>query len=91
LDSSTVIAAQQWLATDYENGPITRVVFIDVTSWKIAVLKRKNKGFVGDFRFDGDSFTYRTVFIDRFQTVDSRVSLSSIWNWIELKSAKPGD
>ncbi len=49
---SRVVVAQEWLTTNYGEGPVTCAALVDVQAWAIARLEVAVKGFAEDFRFD---------------------------------------
>lgn len=83
-DDSKYLAAQEWLTTDYENGPITRVAIFDVESRLVSVLKRCVGGFAEDFRFSGAVFIYRKKFLGKGEEIEAEVEISSIKNWVSV-------
>jgi hypothetical protein len=80
-DDSMVLAAQEWLTTDYVKGPITRVLLIDVEPQRVAELEVVEKGFVEDFIFRDQVFIYRKSFKATGQSVEAEVQISDIVNW----------
>ncbi|WP_052572413.1 hypothetical protein [Holophaga foetida] len=82
---SKLLAAQEWLTTEYGAGPITRAVLIDPTTWRIATLKVAEKGFAESFQFSGSTFIYRKVFTARGERIELEVDLNSIHNWVNIE------
>lgn len=86
-DDSRLLAAQEWLTTDYQNGPITRAVLIDVEAWSIAPLMVAKKGFAESFRFEGSRFIYRKKFFGSGEEMEAEVDVPSITNWSSLAAS----
>lgn len=78
---SRLLAAQEWLTTDYGSGPLTCAVLIDVEAWKIARLKVVQKGFAEDFRFEGAALVYFENFLAKGELHRVDVALSAIGEW----------
>ena len=87
-DDSRLLAAQEWLTTDYQKGPVTRAVLIDVEAWSIAPLKVAEKGFAEEFRFEGLRFVYRKKFLGSGEETETEVHVPSINNWSSLAPNK---
>jgi hypothetical protein len=75
------MAFQEWLTTDYQEGPITRVAIFDLETQKVAYLKTVNKGFVENFQFKDGLFIYDKRLIAENMTKTVEVTLCDICNW----------
>lgn len=80
-DDSRYLAAQEWLTTDYQKGPITRVLLIDLEQGRVSEFKIVEKGFVEDFRFHGGTFMYLKNFQGTGRGIETEVDISDIHNW----------
>jgi len=85
-DDSRYLAAQEWLTTDYQKGPITRVLLIDVEQGRVSEFKVVERGFVEDFRFRGRTFMYLKNFKGTGRGIESEVDMTDIHNWKEICS-----
>ena len=83
-DDSKYLAAEEWLTTDYQIGPITRVLLIDVETNRYSEFKVIEKGFAEDFRFARDTFIYRKHFYGTGQVTEAEVDISRIINWKKI-------
>jgi hypothetical protein len=84
---SRYLAAQEWLTTDYEKGPITRAVIFDVTERRWAALPATPQGFVESFEFAGTRFTCREHYYPQRapgQAGEVAVDVSTITTWMRL-------
>ena len=79
-DDSRYLAAQEWPTTDYQAGPITRVLLVDLETNRYSKVGGVEKGFAEDFRFDGDIFIYRKHLYETDQVIETKVDVSSITN-----------
>ena len=85
-EDSRYLAAQEWLTLDYQQGPITRVLLIDVERGRLSEFKTVPKGFVEDFKFVGGTFRYLKNFKGTGQGTETEVEIASIENWKAIGS-----
>ena len=83
-DDSRYIATVEWLTTDYQKGPITRVAIIDVKLKKLSEFKMIKKGFAKDFCFNGANLVYKKHFYDKGIIKEVEVEIASIDNWKKI-------
>ena len=83
-DDSKYLAIQEWLTTDYQDGPITRVMLVDVETNRFSEFTAVEKGFVQSFRFVGNIFVYRKQHYVSGQVTEAEVEISSISNWKKI-------
>ena len=83
-NDSRFFAAQEWLSTDYNRGPVTRVLFFDLEKDRYAHLKILEGGFVGNFKIEDNLFIYtrETKGIRK----EMEISIESIDTWISIDS-----
>ena len=75
------IAFQEWLTTDYQEGPITRVAIFDLETQTVAHLKTVYKGFVENFQFkDGLLIYFKNYFAEKVAK-KFEVTIADICNW----------
>jgi len=79
---SKYLATQEWLTTDYSEGPITRVLLIDIDRNRFVPLKNLHKGFVNGFTFENNLFVYTRDAGGMVQEVE--VNISDINTWEQL-------
>lgn len=79
---ANIFAAEEWLTTNYNEGPITRAVLFDLDEAKWASLGTVNKGFVRDFHFEHGKFFYRKY--RPAAGLINEVALSEISTWEPL-------
>lgn len=75
------MATEEWLTTDYQKGPITRVALIDVKLKKLSEFKTIEKGFADDFNFEVAHLVYKKHFYDKGIIKEVEVGIASIDNW----------
>jgi len=78
---SRYFAAQEWLTTNYQEGPITRVALFDVVNGLCANFKFVVKGFAIDFNFENGKLIYKKHYYADSKIVEVEVDISSIVNW----------
>lgn len=83
-NDSRFLAVQEWLTTDYQKGPITRAVLIDVTSWSIAEFKTVEKGFAESFVITESSFFYLKRFPSKENQIEAKIEFQAIKNWVSI-------
>jgi hypothetical protein len=81
---SRYLAAQEWLTTDYEKGPITRAVLFDITRQRWAALPATHKGFAESFEFAGDRLSYREHFPASAAHSDVAIDVATLGGWTPL-------
>ena len=81
LEDGRYLAIEEWLTTDYQKGPITRVAIFDLENGLVSRLKTVDKGFVTSFKLKNGVFSYRKEFIAKGRVVESKLDWSSITNW----------
>ena len=85
-DDSIYLAIEEWLTTNYEKGPITRVLLFDLKNQKVSPFKKINKGFATNFNFKDDLFVYQKK--NSLEKVAVTVKIPDIRNWKNIKSWK---
>jgi len=83
-DDSRYMATEEWLTTDYQKGPITRVALIDLKLKKLSEFKTIEKGFAEDFNFEGACLIYKKHFYDKGIIKEVEVEIASIDNWKKI-------
>ncbi|MEJ6521027.1 hypothetical protein PQI64_14825 [Shewanella bicestrii] len=81
LEGGRYLAIEEWLTTDYQKGPITRVAIFDLEKDLVSRLKTVDKGFVTSFKLKNGIFSYRKEFLAKGKVVESELDWSSIKNW----------
>lgn len=80
-DDSIFLAAQEWLELDYQRGPVTRAVLIDLEKHMCATLSVIEKGFAENFRFPGQVFVYKKHYRGSGVIEEVEIELTNIQNW----------
>ncbi|WP_046006004.1 hypothetical protein [Pseudoalteromonas rubra] len=75
------LAIEEWLTTDYQKGPITRVAIFDLENKLVTRLAAVNKGFVGNFKLENNTFTYNKTYHGNGKVVESEVGWNLITQW----------
>ncbi|AVS69081.1 hypothetical protein C8247_00520 [Paracidovorax avenae] len=78
---SRIVVAQEWLTTDYGEGPVTFAALIDVQAWAIARQEVAVKGFAEDFRFDARALRYRLRFPAMGEVFDVAMEMDAVHAW----------
>jgi hypothetical protein len=81
--SSRLLAVQEWLTTDYGEGPITTLVLIDLELRREATVARATKGFIVPETFAEPLIVYRKEYagsvIEQFE-----LDITTITTWRAL-------
>jgi hypothetical protein len=85
---SKLLAAEEWLTSDYERGPITRVLLFDLERHRASPLRTIEKGFPEAGIFEGTRFFYRRHHHHPERIVEVEVDISSIRNWEPYQAAR---
>jgi hypothetical protein len=80
-NDSRLLAVEEWLTTDYEQGPITRVALFDIERQVWTPLRSIVKGFPAGFRFKDATFIYRKRFFASGRIEEVAVDIPSMKNW----------
>ncbi|MDY6842758.1 MAG: hypothetical protein SVW57_01515 [Thermodesulfobacteriota bacterium] len=81
---SIYLATEEWLTTDYQKGPITRLLLFNFQTMKQSGFKRIEKGFVRDVTFFEDRLKYIKEYAATGRDIESEVEYSNIKNWINI-------
>ena len=81
---STFLALEEWLTTEYVQGPKTRLFLINVEENAYSEFKQINKGFVKNVRFNNDNIKYIKEFPATGNGIEAEVEISKIKNWCQL-------
>jgi len=79
---SKYLALQEWLTTDYQKGPITALLIMDLKKNKISKLSIAEKGFIEPIMFDGDKVIYKKELSERGQSIEYEMDLKDVKNWV---------
>ena len=86
LDDGKYVATEEWLTTDYVEGPATRVTIFDLENNLKCSLEKVEKGFVGEFEKLGDVFRYRKMYKGKGKTENVEITWNSLSNWLPFHS-----
>lgn len=79
--ASNMLAVQEWLTTDYGEGPITTLVLIDLDRRREATLVRVTKGFVVPAAFEASKLVYRKEFGGQATDQHFDLDIAAIKDW----------
>lgn len=82
--SSHLLAVQEWLTTDYSEGPITALVLIDLDQQREARVARATKAFLVPESFVGPILVYRTDHGGQSVVRPGEVDTAKIKEWKAL-------
>ncbi len=82
---SKYLAVEEWLTTDYQKGPITRLLLFDLINNKMSAFKIINKGFLRKVEFSSDRLVYIKEFAATGRGAESEVEYKNIKNWAEIR------
>lgn len=82
---SRYLAAVEWMTTDYQEGPITRVALFDMDSNRVSSFKAVNKGFAGNFAFGNGCLAYKKIFKGQGKVEEAEVEIAKISNWEDVR------
>lgn len=83
-EDSRYVALEEWLTTDYEKGPVTRLLVIDTARGTNAASDRIDKGFVQDIVFSGTTVSYVKVFFAEQSRIPGTIHLRDIKGWVDI-------
>ncbi|NRA69265.1 MAG: hypothetical protein HRU19_32645 [Pseudobacteriovorax sp.] len=88
---SKYLALQEWLTTDYQKGPITRVLLIDLPGEKFSEFEKVAKGWVKPIEINDKEVVFEKTFFSMGAEKKGtyEVSMDSINNWQPLPFSIP--
>ncbi|WP_092212368.1 hypothetical protein [Desulfoluna spongiiphila] len=84
LDSK-YLAVEEWLTTDSQKGPVTRLLLFDLENNKMSAFKIINKGFLRKVNFLNDRLIYIKEYAATGRGTESEVEYKNIKNWAEIR------
>ena len=82
--SSTLFAAQEWLTTDYSEGPITALVIVDLGLGREVSVERVVKGFIVPVAFEGPTIVYRKDYAGQAGSQRFKADTAKSTDWKRL-------
>lgn len=82
--NSRYLAAEEWLTTLEKEGPLTRVFLLDVELRQAFGFPAIHKGFVEDFRFEGNALVYTEHYYGTGIVRREKTDISTIDNWKKI-------
>lgn len=79
--NSKYLALQEWLTTDYKEGPITILTLIDLDHRKFTSISKAKKGFVKPLKFEDNHLFFETEYLDIGKKTKHQICLDEIGNW----------
>ncbi|MEM9832470.1 MAG: hypothetical protein AAF944_17690 [Bacteroidota bacterium] len=86
-NDSDYLALQEWLTTDYANGPDTALVIIDLDKKNVARISRAHGGFIVPLNFKDGKVIYQKKVLSRAQITEYEIELDKIENWTSLQTS----
>lgn len=81
---SRCLAVQEWLTTDYADGPFTELLLIDFLSVRQCPLSKADKGFIVPIRFESALLIYRKDFKGRGESREYEIAFESLEQWTPI-------
>ncbi|NEM98650.1 hypothetical protein [Pontibacter burrus] len=79
--NSKFLALQEWLTTDYRNGPITALTIIDLNTRKLARISKADGGFIKPLMFEDDKIIFEKEYLAEAKKIEFEINLNNIKNW----------
>lgn len=80
---SKYVALQEWLTTDYQEGPITSLTIVDLREMRIANISTLHKGFISPINFEDENIIYEKSY-SAGQKGEFEIDLKTVLNWRKL-------
>lgn len=80
---SRFLALQEWLTTDYQEGPITSLTIVDLKEMLIANISTLPKGFISPINFEEDVIIYQKDY-SFGQKGEFEMDLRTVKNWQKM-------
>ena len=85
-DDSRYLVTQEWLTTNYQHGPITRVALFDIEEKQVSEFRTVEQGFAENFHFEGNALVYEKHFPGKGLVREVEVNIEEITNWKPMGS-----
>jgi hypothetical protein len=82
--NSKYLAVEEWLTADYNEGPITRLLLLDLETKKASAFKQIHKGFLRNVEFLSEGIKYIKEYAATGRGTESEVDYLNIKNWAEI-------
>ncbi|MDO8965296.1 hypothetical protein [Algoriphagus sp.] len=80
---SKYLALQEWLTTDYQEGPITSLTIVDLKEMRISKISTIRKGFISPINFEEDVIIYEKAY-SFGQKGEFEMDLRTVMNWKKI-------
>lgn len=77
------MALQEWLTTDYQEGPITSLTIVDLREMRIANISTLHKGFMSPINFEEDVIIYEKAY-SFGQKGEFEMDLRTVMDWKKM-------
>jgi hypothetical protein len=81
---SKYLAVEEWMTTDYQKGPVTRLLLLDLENKKMSAFKIISKGFLRKVEFLNDRLIYIKEYTATGRGAESEVEYKNIKNWDKI-------
>lgn len=76
------LALQEWLTTDYKEGPITTLTLVDMANKKLARVSRADGGFIKPVKFENNHIIFVKEYFDTGKKSEFEINLNEVEGWI---------
>ena len=81
---SKYFAIQEWKTIDYNKGPQTQLIILDVDKKKECIVSSANKGFIVPKMFEPNKIIYTKEYYGSGVFKEFEIYISSLENWIDF-------
>jgi hypothetical protein len=81
---SSYLAVQEWLTTDYAEGPFTELLLVDFVSERQCPLSKADKGFIVPVRLESSLLIYRKDYKGRGESREYEIAYEPLDRWIPI-------
>lgn len=83
-ERSEFLALQEWQTTDFEKGPLTILLLVDLNNNRLARLSVADQGFIKPLRFENENIIYQKEMTSG-QIIEYEIKMNLIKNWEKIK------
>lgn len=81
---SKYFAIQEWKTIDYNKGPQTQLIILDVDNKKECIVSTANKGFIVPKAFESGKIIYTKKYKGRGVFKEFEMNISSLEKWVDI-------
>lgn len=83
-EDSQYFCIQEWLTTDYNEGPITQLIIIDLMNKKECIVSQAHKGFINPIGILNNKITYSKDYYAQGISKEFETELEQLVNWKKI-------